>query len=607
MRLKKLRVEGFQSFSDSGDIYFNDGLNLLVGQNNSGKSSLLRVMLPNVIDVEHFHRTPARWEISFIPEPVISFEFEISGSEICDWALRFGNRIYYPLHPQYGVNLQEFRENLKSMSKMPINLRRGKECGFSGNYPSHNLFVYDGGNQRCISISPSNGRLDFNPQFSANDTLPDTVWAAWQQEMFYFAAERLMVGESGPGRSERLNPNASNLPNVLHTLQNERGDLFKKLVGHLAEIFPTVGNLSIRSKDSGALEVCVWPTNSMERVQLSFPLNSSGTGVAQAIAILTAVMTQTNSVFIIDEINNFLHPSAVKSLIRILQTEYNNHQYIISTHAPEVISFSNSKTIHIVKREGYESRVERLNLEKIDTFREVAQHLGVSMSDVFAANRIIWVEGPTEELAFPYIYQIFSASPVPSGTIFTAVAATGDFNRKRDREIVYEVYRRLSSAAAPLVVATIFSFDMEQLNPSEMADMTRESGDRLRFLPRRHIECYLLDPAAIAVFISSRSPNSGQITASQVQEKLIELAATPKFHIREWAGDISGQAWLERVDAARLIGSTVTDLSDSAAVFRKKEDSLELVQQIVLNNKELLRPLFEYVQLLVNTVAEDRS
>ena len=80
-------------------------------------------------------------------------------------------------------------------------------------------------------------------------------------------------------------------------------------------------------------------------------------------------MTIDNAIVIIDEINSFLHPAAVKALLRILQTQYTQYQYIISTHAPEVISFSNPKTIYLVKRVGYESSIEQLNLVEVGKFR----------------------------------------------------------------------------------------------------------------------------------------------------------------------------------------------------------------------------------------------
>jgi hypothetical protein len=165
---------------------------------------------------------------------------------------------------------------------------------------------------------PTNGELTIGHTNNAADTLPTLFEQAWHREMFYFAAERMTIGEAPPGRADRLTPNAGNLPNVLHTLSSERGDVFRQLVHHLREIFSTVGNLSVRTKPEGPLEVRVWPTEAMERVELSFPLNSSGTGVAQVIALLTSIMTMDKAVIIIDEVSSFLHPAAVKALLRIL-------------------------------------------------------------------------------------------------------------------------------------------------------------------------------------------------------------------------------------------------------------------------------------------------
>ena len=562
-------------------------------------------MLPNQITPVDFHRTPELWDEPQLPSPEITFHFELSGKEIFDWVIHFRRPLHFPVTSAQGQDIFPVMEQLKDENFINIRLGRSQNPGFLAGYPSHGLFEYQQGTpQICALLTPQNGTLDFRQEFSGGDNFANLLWDAWNKDMFYFTAERLAIGESGHGHAARLSPNASNLPNILHILLNERGDVFRRLVDHLTEIFPTVGNLSIRSRpENSNFEIRVWPTTAMQRVELSFPLNSSGTGVAQAIAILVAIMTVDNAVIIIDEISSFLHPAAAKALLRILRTEYPQHQYIISTHAPEVISFSNAKTIHLVKRKGYESKVERLNLDKVGEFRDVAQHLGVSMADVFAADRVIWVEGPTEELCFPYLYQVFSGQPVPRGTIITSVAATGDFNRKRNREIVYEVYNRLSSAAATLVVATMFSFDTEELSDAEKANMVRDAGGRLRFLPRRHLECYLLDPEAIAnIIIAKDSVSANVVTSAIVAAKLTDLADNQKYGIAEWAGNIDDQNWQAKVDAAKLIGQAVSDISEGRATFRKKEDSLELIQGIVSRDREKLRPLFEYVDGLITAV-----
>jgi energy-coupling factor transporter ATP-binding protein EcfA2 len=598
MRLISARVRDFQAFSDSGSVDFLEGINLVIGQNNAGKSTLLRALLPSLPDDRH--RTPGRWETFRLGTPQVDLTVEAEGSEIHDWALQSNNQHHFPLTVADGEKPQYMDAFFDEGScKFEVNRRAG--ASFTAKYPSHGLFVSGGNTPKAFAtLTSSNGELLISRHTGSNDTLAGLLWEAWVRDMFYFAPERMTVGEAGSGWAARLLPNASNLPNVLHTLNNERGDVFGKLVFHLREVFPTVGNLSVRSKpENNNLEVRVWPTKAMERVELSFPLNASGTGVSQIIALLTAVMTIDNAVVIIDEINSFLHPAAVKALLRILQTQYSQHQYIISTHAPEVIGFSNPSTVHLVRRAGYESTIHRLDLTQVGEFREVAEHLGVSMADVFAADRVIWVEGATEELCFPYLHQQ-CVGPMPRGTVVTSVAATGDFSsKKRDPALVFEIYRRLSAATATLAVSVAFSFDTEKLTDEEKKKMQRDSAGSLHFLPRRHLECYFVDPSAIAAFIVSKDTTmAGSITPAAVEAALRRVAAEQPLHIPEWTGDIADVAWLARVDAARLISNVCGELSEQRAQFNKKADTLFLMRHAVEHDRDRLAPLVDYVRSL---------
>ena len=289
-----------------------------------------------------------------------------------------------------------------------------------------------------------------NVHSGGEDNLYVAMEHLWLANVFSFSAQRHSWGRSGFGREDKLKSDASNLAGILSKLQGERGNLFDQLVGHLREVFSTVQNLSVAPIPQ-AFEIRVWPTEEQVQPELSFGLDNCGTGVAQVIAILTVAMTLERAVIIIDEISSFLHPAAAKALLRIIQTNYAQHQYIIATHSPEVLSAGNPVTVHIVRRNVYDSVVERVNLSELDQLRDVADDLGISMTDVFGAERIIWVEGRTEELCFPFIYEAADGQ-LPRGLVVTAVVATGDFNAKGKRgELVFQIYDRVTRAASLLV------------------------------------------------------------------------------------------------------------------------------------------------------------
>jgi hypothetical protein len=592
MKLLDVRVQGFQSFSDSGRVEFAEGVNLLVGPNNVGKSAFLRALQPNLPDDRH--RNAARWENFRLPPPEVTVTLEISGSELASALLQTGHT-YIPIQP--GTDAKAFMADLLSKPSIRIaaTIRPGES--FTTHYPGHGQFKASA-NNLAIAVETRGGTLLYDNTASTNsDSMGHLLNNIWSRQTFYFSAERLGLGESPGVHVQRLEPNASNLPAVLHTLRGDRDAVFQKLVRHLRDVFPTVGNLNVRHVPGkgSTVEIRVWPTEEMQRPELSFELTQSGTGVAQVVAMLAAIMTIDDSVIMIDEINSFLHPAAAK-----LQTDYRHHQFIISTHSPDVISFSNPRTIHLFSRIGYESSIKQLHLKEVDEFREVADHLGVSMADVFASDRVIWVEGPTEELCFPLIYEYASGQPKPRGTTFASVLATGDFiAKRRDKHLVYRVYERLSSVAAPLVVGVVFSFDSEQLSDEDKNDMKRESRGAIHFLPRRHIECYLICAPAIALFISERDQSATAVSADAVAEKIAELAVSERFHLPEWKGDVSDALWLAQVDAANLIAETCVGLSEARVTFNKKDDTLALLKLVKAGRPELLSELEGYVRTIV--------
>lgn len=222
------------------------------------------------------------------------------------------------------------------------------------------------------------------------------------------------------------------------------------------------------------------------------------------------------------------------------------------------------------------------------------------MTDVFAAERIIWVEGPTEEIYFPYI-QGHNAKTSLSGITVTSVIATGDFNAKRiRRDLVFEVYRRLSKATAPLVKTVTFSFDRETLSEEQMSELKRDAGGRLAFLPRRHFECYLLDPAAIAAFINSQVPDLAQkVTGADVLPCLQKSGGDPAFKAsKQWNDEITDEAWLAEVDAASLIKHVCNELTDNRLSFVKNRQSFDILKHIMEHNPASLGGLIGYVNSL---------
>jgi predicted ATPase len=595
MRIIRMRVTNFSSFKDTHWINLSSGINLIVGQNNAGKSALLRVFNQSLEDKRHRSQTEFRQERLGLPW--IYFDLEVSGNEVNDSMLQQLNPFSWPFE------LQSKEIDISQFLSEPSHIMHLCRCPGDGYYLNRQL---EKGPQTFRQLVVENARLRVvNNVISGEENL-QVIRDVWFAKVFSFNAQRYSVGTNAFKREKRLKSDASNLAGILSKLQGEQGSLFERLVGHLSEIFSTVKNLSVAPTTEG-FEIRVWPTKERRQIELSFSLDDSGTGVGQVIAILTIAMTFEGAVIVIDEISSFLHPAAAKALLRILQTYYAQHQYIIATHSPEVLSAGNPTTVHVVRRQGYDSLVERVDLNKLDNLRDVANHLGVSMTDVFAAERIIWVEGPTEEVCLPLIYKE-TEGELPGGLTITPVIATGDFLAKmKRRDLVFQVYQRLSQAAMPLVKSVTFSFDRETLTEKEMSNLNRDSGGRLLFLPRRHFECYLLNPAAIAALITATVPDlADSVSPENVLNYLQSVGGQPKFKAtRQWNGDIFDEKWLTEIDAAALLKETCNELTATRLEYCKTRHSIVLLQHILAHNSESLCGLIAHVKKLFELAQHD--
>lgn len=122
------------------------------------------------------------------------------------------------------------------------------------------------------------------------------------------------------------------------------------------------------------------------------PLSSLGTGIEHIILIGVACTITDDSIICLEEPEIHLHPTLQKRLIDFLQKNTSN-QYFIATHSPSFIDVPNAAIFHVWQEtKNINIREAILNLEKFNICRD----LGCKASDILQANSVIWVEGPSE-------------------------------------------------------------------------------------------------------------------------------------------------------------------------------------------------------------------
>jgi hypothetical protein len=321
---------------------------------------------------------------------------------------------------------------------------------------------------------------------SLTDTIQYQFFQKYRNIIYKFNAERLSSGTSPSGIARVLESNASNLAEVLLNLLAGNPDLFKEFNDYVSIVIPNIKWVSALPDIDNTVQIKIWTFDkAKQRLDLTYPLSDCGTGVSQVLAILYVIITSTEpQIIIVDEPQSFLHPGAVKKLIGIFK-EFPQHQYFIATHSAELIAAANPSTIVKLSYEKNETRALTISAKDIKEQRLLLAELGVSLSDVFGADDILWVEGPTEEKCFSHILEKVDPQLL-TVTKIISVNSTGDLLRKTKvhlAHVMFDLYSRISGGKNLYPPAVGFVFDKERLSEADIEDLQRGNFSDLEIVP----------------------------------------------------------------------------------------------------------------------------
>ena len=594
MRIDEVVMENYKVFLDRQTIALAPGFNLLIGTNNSGKTSVLDVLDLNVALNEPHRSVRSIPHHGGSPPPASYFEVAATARyeelrQLVGW-----NQVHLPIGATSPLDQAQREQHVRTAA--------GNNCEFAiraefGNgrcktwLKADELIagafdVSDGTTQTVALLQyakPSDApKVTIGPQRGMGGHA-STYAGAMQRRIYRFNAQRKPSAEVGAQGDGTLDRDATQLPFCINHLQSNDSHGHKILCELVNRVFPSVKWIEAPSPGGAYRLRCLPCEPAARRDDLAIPIAKMGTGIGNVIAMLYVVLTAREpQVIAIDEPNAFLHPRALRELLAILAAEGPQHQYIMTAHSPDVMTAVTLSSIVLLDFDGTCTTAKRVSEIDLFSLRGHLADLGIRITDLHSRDRVLWVEGQTEELLMPDLLR-HACPEIAASTAVLRVERTGTFSRKGVKPSeVANLYTRLSTSSALVPPMVCILLDAEDRPQAERERITAESRGSLQFLPRRMLECYVLDAEAITAQLNAL----GCVTSIDLVDKALTAAL----------GCDLTSADLADLHGANVLKHVFSTLSESTIEFQKTRDVPSLAAWLVRHKPEHLGQLRQFLR-----------
>ncbi len=585
MQIASVAITNYKSFLEKQIINFEPGFNLLLGTNNAGKTSVLDIIDMDIgLNEPHrSERTIPRYGEQTKNPSQLEITLKTDFQEL--WKLAGNSQIYLPL-ATVNNNLESPLKNLRDFIAENGNILITSNS--SQNQEKISIKV----NEIINGIVNRNNSSQMLPaaliQFDSNSPEPQIQLAnfggassvvanyaqLFKSRIYRFNAQRRPGSRSGSQGSNILDREATALPYCLNNLQTNDAHGHRILCEWVNRIFPSVKWVQSTSDNNGFELRCLPQLPETRRDDLAVSISKMGAGIGNVIAMLYVVMTSREpQVIAIDEPNAFLHPKALRELLAILEVEGKQHQFILTAHSADVLTSVNTRSISLLDFDGIATTVQQIGPKDLHSLRSGLAELGIRMTDLHAKDRVLWVEGQTEELVMPELLR-WACPEIAAGTSVLRVERTGTFDKKSiEPAEVARIYDRLSSSSALVPPMVCILLDGESRSRESREKIEKSAQGKLCFLDRRMLENYLLHEGALAATLSEH----GLTTSPEAVQGLLSAKV-----------DLDN---IGELDGAAIFRTVFSELSNATLEFRKTRDVPIVIEWILENDPDYLRPL----------------
>ena len=338
MYIDKVRLINIRSYKDT-ELNLSKSINLFVGNNNSGKSTIIKALYKlqshHSLNIDDIRKQNTYGRV-FINIQDIQ-EYEIETFNLC--LDEMVDRGKVPLTDKLMANFGIFTSR--------IDTQKGQEALLSDLNNQHN--IDDSGKVTVHNIAGKEVPFILFKSLPNDETKSNFIYPFFsKRKTGYYSNNQL-----GSKEAYHVGEDLRNITSKVQKISNAshpKNTLFNK---HLNNILGFKVGVIPHGENQSNIGIFVNDTTVI-------PIDSMGEGVVNIIGLIVMLLTEDRKLYLIEELENDIHPKALKKLLELIIEKSANNQFIISTHSNIVVKYlgnESSKIFHL-KWQPYENNVE---------------------------------------------------------------------------------------------------------------------------------------------------------------------------------------------------------------------------------------------------------
>ena len=525
--------------------------NILVGPNNSGKSSIL--------DAFRLLEAGLRYSRHKRPSMLNTAEGYFPGYEIPEQSCPFH---LTNVVTNYGDDEACIEFEHENGTKAHLRL---------GNDRTVRFFI-DAGRKRLTTSK------NFRESFPVDLIVVPTLSP--------LESEELLIQSKTVQRNRTTRLAARNFRNIWHLEDQENFEVFKERVE--------------RAWNGVSLQPPELVREAQARVEMYFEENRvtreiqwAGFGFQIWLQIHTHLIRgNRNSILILDEPDIYLHPDLQHRLYKDVKSLFG--QYFLATHAVEIINVADTSEILMIEPD----RKVAKRIKKDSDYDSMLNYIGSAENADFAKivriRKVLFVEGQDAKILRRFGRKI--ALENLANEQKSPIFKLGGFSQWRRADTTIWAFKNLLD----IDVNTKCLFDRDYRSPEEVEEFKgnmKKKGLDCFVFSRKEIENYLISPSAISRCVAIRLERAGKDSVKVSEDSILEIFNTIAS---EFKNSVSAQIVSNELRYARENGFKEDDstiISKAMARFEKRWESFEGKCQLI-PGKEVLRKVFDRIKVL---------